>query len=84
MEIRIQEKTYRTVTITKKQRADIAIDAIEAAHALPGLATIDEQGNVTWWEDTHGSGITHEVRKATAADLAAIDTIAKLREWGSQ
>ncbi len=69
------EITYfepKRVSLTQQQLVDILRVGLDRYFGLPSHPDIDDEGYLTEWEDTHGSGHTTQIRKATEVDKAAL------------
>lgn len=80
---------YKTVKLNQQQILDATRVGLERYFGLPAYPDIDDEGYLTEWEDTHGSGLTTRVRKATDVDKAALLLIRYTRspefrkKWGT-
>ena len=79
----ISEINYRKVLIEFKDQIKITKSIIREIYELDKGDFI-EDGNLVWWEDTHGSGITHTIRIATPGDITGVKLLEEIDAWGKK
>ena len=67
-----------TIDIPDNQLIELCIETLKKVYNIPKDAYIDGENLVEWW-DTHGSGYTEWVRKATKKDTIILGIIEELR-----
>lgn len=82
MQVTITEvlETRKKVNIPFQTQIHITRTILHDVYGI-GKGESIENGSLVWWEDTHGSGITHEVRKATDSDFKYFELLEKIHEW---
>lgn len=79
---------YKTFELSQQQIVDVMRVGLDRYFGLPAHPDIDSDGYLTEWEDTHGSGLTTRVRKATELDKAVLLLIRQTntpefrKKWG--
>jgi len=58
----------QTVHISRDKMVEITLETLKRVYNIPNDSYINSEGYLEEWYNTHGSGYTEKIRKATAED----------------
>lgn len=78
MKLCVQE--YKNIEIEFEQMKEVTIKTLEEFYNIPNGAYVDDDGNLTKWWDTHGSGEYEKIRKANEKDITITTIITEIKD----
>ena len=81
MKVNITKHTHEQVELNDDEVFRVANEVIEKVYNLTGWEYVNKDGFLEWWEDTHGSGLTHTGPKATPEQTLGFEIIRTIRRF---